>query len=50
MIPAPARPAAGLRSNPMPTDRSPCGGARILDLALCMILAALVVGLLMLAL
>ena len=42
---------ATFRSQAMPTDhRSPCGGAPILDLALCMILAVLVVGLLMLAL
>ncbi|GJD44959.1 hypothetical protein AFCDBAGC_2828 [Methylobacterium cerastii] len=45
MIPAIAR------SQAMPTNhRSSCGGAPILDLALCMILAVLVVGLLMLAL
>ena len=31
-------------------DRNACGGARILDLAICMILAVTIVGLLMLAL
>ncbi|MER2266222.1 hypothetical protein [Methylobacterium oxalidis] len=31
-------------------DPDPCGGARVLDLAICLILAVAIVGLLMLAL
>ncbi|MGU3536332.1 hypothetical protein [Methylobacterium sp. A54F] len=31
-------------------DRHPCGGAQVLDLAICMILAVTIVGLLVLAL
>lgn len=34
----------------MPDDLEPCGGAVVLDLAICLILAATVVGLLLLAL
>ncbi|WP_187275639.1 hypothetical protein [Methylobacterium sp. WL6] len=40
-----------MRTDPMRTDpRPPCGGARVLDLAICMILAVTIVGLLLLAL
>ena len=56
MIAAAARrpPAIGtdpMRTDPMRTDpRPPCGGAPVLDLAICMILAVTIVGLLLLAL
>jgi hypothetical protein len=39
-----------LNRPPRPEDTSTCGGAAILDLALCLILAVTVVGLLLLAL
>ncbi len=43
--------ASAARPALMPTDdRTPCGGDRVLDLAICMILAVAIVGLLMLAL
>lgn len=39
-----------LNRHPRPEDTRTCGGAPILDLALCLILAVTVVGLLLLAL
>lgn len=39
-----------LNRNPRPENTRTCGGAPILDLALCLILAVTVVGLLLLAL
>ncbi|MCJ2106479.1 hypothetical protein MKK70_14040 [Methylobacterium sp. E-041] len=47
MIAANPRPPVALMSESVPTDdRSPCGGACILDLALCMIIAVAFIGLL----
>jgi hypothetical protein len=51
MIAAAARRPPAIGTDPMRTDpRPPCGGARVLDLAICMILAVTIVGLLLLAL
>lgn len=40
----------GARSTSAAEEPEPCGGAQVLDLAICLILAATVVGLLVLAL
>lgn len=41
--------SAGARPVPRFDDREPCGGETVIDLALCLILAFAVVGLLLLA-
>lgn len=42
--------AASVAGMARPDESDPCGGALVLDLAICLILAVTVVGLLMLAL